>query len=189
MGQGARRRPQSYRFGGCTSCGGTTLIPENGDVSPNRRKFRQAGTWSPPGEVFRIQVKYGKIERRHRHPGGFQTTGSRPANHRKPESSRSRAARRSRIRPAALIRATASPFSYAGRGRAASTPAFGAAPRRGFDMQPAIKPGRNGRRPQAVRARRNPVLRACMPRRLTRPEGRRSPVKSVLVWQKRRSGR
>ncbi len=188
MGQGARRRPQSCCFGGCTSCGGTTLIPRNGDVSPNRRKFRQARTWYR-GEVFRIQVKYGKIERRHRHPGGFQTTGSRHANHRKPQSSRSRAARWSHIRPAALIRATASPFSYAGRGRAASTAAFGAAPRRGFDMQPATKPGRNGRRPQAVRPRRNPVLRACMPRRLTRPEGRRSSVKSILVWQNRRSGR
>jgi len=35
--------------------------------------------------------------------------------------------------------------------------------------------------PQAARARRNPVSPACVPRRLTRPERRRSPIKSVFV--------
>ena len=70
------------------------------------------------------------------------------------------------------------PARFGGRGGNFPTPI----------MQSATKPGRNGRRPKAVRPRRYPVLRACMPRRLTRPEGRRSSVKSVLVWQKRRSG-
>jgi hypothetical protein len=50
------------------------------------------------GKLSVFQVKNGKLERRHGQPGGFQVIGSRPASHRKPESSRSRGVWRGEIR-------------------------------------------------------------------------------------------
>lgn len=81
---------------------GFELAPPIGDVSPNRRKFRrpESNPAAPPrpGELSVFQIKYGKLERRHGHSGGFQVVGSHPTSHREPESSRPRDSRRGEIR-------------------------------------------------------------------------------------------
>ena len=47
-------------------------------------------------------------------------------------------------------------------------------------MQPTARPGRGERRPQEIRARRNPASPGCMPQGLSRPEGRRAPIQSAI---------
>ena len=68
-------------------------------------------------------------------------------------------------------------------------PASGAAPGRGFGMQPTARPGRGERRPQEVRARRNPASPGCMPQGLSRPEGRRAPIQSAIGLAARKGAR